>query len=123
MSTTAPQRGRGRPRDQRADARILAACREVVAEVGVRNASMSAIAERAGCGKPTIYLRWRNARAVVVAALGQLDVDETAARLAHDGSLFLRTLADMPGGAFLAECAAASDGRDELASLLWGEGV
>jgi len=120
MTTTATRRGR--PRDPRVEGKVLAAARDVVAEVGLRNVTMSAIADRAGCGKPTIYLRWPNAQAVVVAALGALDIDEADARLAHDACLFLRTLRDRPDGAFLAEVACASDGRDVWAALGWGAG-
>lgn len=119
MTTTAT-RPRGRPRDPSVERRALAACREIVAEVGIRGLSMAAIAERAGCGKPTLYLRWPNAQAVVRAALGALDVDPVAAQLAHDANLFLRTLRGMPDGAFLAEVAVASDGLDEWAELAWG---
>lgn len=123
MTTTEQRRPRGRPRDPQADRRILAAAREVAGEVGVRNVTMSAIADRAGVGKPTIYLRWPNVPAVLVAALGELDIDPVAAGLAFDASLHLRSLRDLPHGAFLAECAALSDGTDEWAELLWGDGT
>lgn len=65
-------RKRGRPRNPDADRRILAAARMVAGEVGVRAASMSAIADRCGVGKPTIYLRWSNRADLMVAALADL---------------------------------------------------
>lgn len=68
----APKRKRGRPRDPGADRRILEAARAVAAEVGIQGASMSAIADRSGVGKPTIYLRWANRRDLMVAAVADL---------------------------------------------------
>lgn len=64
--------GRGRPRDPSIDGRVLQAAREIVAEGGVQAASMRAIAKRVGCGKPTLYLRWPNARAIVEDAAARL---------------------------------------------------
>ena len=71
MTTTTPRK-RGRPRDSSADRRILDATIELVGELGVAGASMSAIAERAGVGKPTIYIRWPNRQAVIAAALAEV---------------------------------------------------
>ena len=68
-----PKRKPGRPRDATADRRILAAARAVAADVGIHGASMSAIADRSKTGKPTIYLRWADRRAVMVAAIVDLD--------------------------------------------------
>jgi AcrR family transcriptional regulator len=67
-----PKRKRGRPRDPGANRRILDAARAVAGELGVHGASMSAIADRSGVGKPTIYLRWANRREVMVAAIADL---------------------------------------------------
>jgi AcrR family transcriptional regulator len=67
-----PKRKRGRPRDPGANRRILDAARAVAGELGVHGASMSAIADRSGVGKPTIYLRWANRREVIVAAIADL---------------------------------------------------
>lgn len=41
----------------------------MIADHGIFGTSMSAIAERAGVGKPTIYIRWPDQPAVVLAAL------------------------------------------------------
>lgn len=67
-----PKKRRGRPRDPGADRRILTAARGVAADVGIQGASMSAIADRSGVGKPTIYLRWANRRELMIAAVSDL---------------------------------------------------
>lgn len=46
----------------------------MVGEVGVRGASVSAIARRAVVGKPSVYLRWPNLSAILVAAIADLQV-------------------------------------------------
>ena len=66
-----PQK-RGRPRDPAMERRILDAARAVVADRGMCSASVTAIAERAGIGKPTLYLRWRGLNEVVTAAFEEL---------------------------------------------------
>jgi AcrR family transcriptional regulator len=63
------QRGRGRPRDEVARARILEAALEVLQDVGFANTTTDAIAERAGASKATIYRWWSNKAAVVIEAL------------------------------------------------------
>lgn len=103
MTTTEIRRPRGRPRDPEADARILAATREVVAEVGVRAASMSAIADRAGCGKPTIYLRWPNLRELVFAALAEDSPTPDQRALFRAAGDALTALERSPNGRFLIE--------------------
>ena len=66
------KRKRGRPRDPGADRRILHAARLVAADMGIQGSSMSAIADRSGVGKPTIYLRWANRGDLMVAAVADL---------------------------------------------------
>ncbi len=78
-----PKRRRGRPRDPGADRRILTAARAVAADVGVQGSSMSAIADRSGVGKPTIYLRWANRHELMLAALADL---RAAVVTEHTGS-------------------------------------
>jgi AcrR family transcriptional regulator len=73
MAQSPPKRKPGRPRDADADRRILTAARQVAGEVGIHGASMSAIADRSGTGKPTIYLRWPDRRHVMAAAIAALD--------------------------------------------------
>lgn len=65
-------RGRGRPRDPQIDRLILAATREHVGLVGVRRAAVSAIVERAGVGKPSLYLRWTNRNDLIQAAIADI---------------------------------------------------
>ncbi len=66
------RRGRGRPRDPGMDSRILVAARQAAAELGIDRCSMEIIASSAGVGKPTVYLRWPDRWAVMVAALEDL---------------------------------------------------
>ncbi|MEU8487981.1 helix-turn-helix domain-containing protein [Streptomyces sp. NPDC048641] len=70
----------GRPRTERADAarnreQLLAAAREMVAELGADKVTMDGLAERAGLGKGTVYRRF-GTRAGIFHAL--LDDDEHA---------------------------------------------
>lgn len=62
-------RGRGRPRDEEARARILSAALALLEEQGFADATTEAIAERAGASKATIYRWWPNKAAVMVEAL------------------------------------------------------
>ncbi len=48
----------GRPRDARIDEAVLAAARDLVAEVGYADLTFRAIAERAGTSVPAIRRRW-----------------------------------------------------------------
>jgi AcrR family transcriptional regulator len=58
QATPCAPRRPGRPRDARADAAILDAAAQVLAEQGPGGFSVDAVAARAGCGKATIYRRW-----------------------------------------------------------------
>lgn len=94
---TPPKRKRGRPRDPGADRRILNAARAVAADVGIAGSSMSAIADRSGVGKPTIYLRWANRRELMIAAVADL---RAAVVTEHTGDVradLLRSLLDDRG--------------------------
>ncbi len=62
-------RGRGRPRDEVARARILQAALEILEDTCFVNATSDAIAERAGASKATIYRWWPNKAAVFIEAL------------------------------------------------------
>lgn len=73
MSTTVARvRGPGRPRDARADQAIIDATLELLADVGVADLSIEAVAARAGVGKATVYRRWPSKNALIVDALEQL---------------------------------------------------
>lgn len=62
-------RGRGRPRDEVARARILEAALQLLEELGFASATTDAIAERAGASKATIYRWWPDKAAVLMEAL------------------------------------------------------
>ncbi len=74
----------------------------MVAEVGAQAATMNAIAHHAGVGKPTIYLRWPNAEAVVAAAFDELAMSEETAEAYRAASEALERLRGLEHGAFLA---------------------
>ena len=88
-----PAAQRGRPRDPALDARILEAAVALIAEVGYDGATVEAIAERAGVGKPTIYRRWAGKAEIVAEAIR---ARKGAGRPADTGSLRgdLRALVD-----------------------------
>ena len=116
-----PKRKRGRPRDPGANRRILDAARAVAGELGVHGASMSAIADRSGVGKPTIYLRWANRREVIVAAIADIEAPCTPAlrpprgrRRGSGGSR--RGRGDAPACASAALRRPAADARGSLGS-------
>jgi len=56
----------GRSRDARADEAILDAALEVLADVGPAGFTVDEVAARAGCGKATIYRRWRSRGALLL---------------------------------------------------------
>lgn len=61
---------RGRPRDEAADAAILDAALQILAERGYDGLTMEGVAERAGVAKTTVYRRWPT-RTALVAALAE----------------------------------------------------
>lgn len=65
----------GRPRAARTDQAILAATRELIADVGVHAFRTDDVAARAGVGKGAIYRRYRSKDELVVAAVASI-VDE-----------------------------------------------
>ena len=70
-------KGRGRPRDEEAKARILESALALLEEAGFANTTTDAIAERAGASKATIYRWWPNKAAVLIEALRQQVAQET----------------------------------------------
>jgi AcrR family transcriptional regulator len=68
-------RARGRPRRASADAEILDAAIQLLAERGFQAATIEAIAERAGVGRNTIYRRWSSKEELIADALQELIVD------------------------------------------------
>jgi AcrR family transcriptional regulator len=59
----------GRPRDARAEAAILEATIDLVAEVGFGGLTVDAVAARAAVGKATIYRRWSSKTELLYAAM------------------------------------------------------
>jgi AcrR family transcriptional regulator len=81
QSTAETSRAPGRPRDARADAAILAAALELMAEAGVHAFRMDDVADRAGVGKAAIYRRYRSkdelVGAVVAALVSEIAIPDT----------------------------------------------
>ena len=69
-------RGRGRPRDEDARARILQASLEALEDLGYPGITCDAIAERAGASKSTIYRWWPHKEAVMLEALREAVAQE-----------------------------------------------
>ncbi|WP_416968775.1 TetR/AcrR family transcriptional regulator [Streptomyces sp. 4F14] len=73
MATTSPPAARpGRPRDPGADERILQAAVDELAEAGVAGFRTNSVASRAKVAKRTLYSRWPERDALVLAALSSL---------------------------------------------------
>jgi AcrR family transcriptional regulator len=65
---TAERPGRaGRPRNQATDRAIFDATLDLLAEVGYAGVTIDEVARRANVGRPTVYRRWPNKKAMVVA--------------------------------------------------------
>jgi AcrR family transcriptional regulator len=67
----APAPARGRPRDRRADDRILHAAFEQLIRVGYGSLSMESVATDAGVAKTTVYRRYSSKRELVLAAVSR----------------------------------------------------
>ncbi len=76
-ATTTPRSRRGRPRTPGAEDRLFSAALEEYGEHGWAGFTMDAVARRAGVGKSTIYLRWRDK--------DELLSDAVAQRRPHNG--------------------------------------
>jgi AcrR family transcriptional regulator len=66
------RRGRGRPRNPDADARITAAAAELMLARGFDKMTVDDVAARAGVGKATVYRRWPSKEDLAVAAMEQI---------------------------------------------------
>jgi AcrR family transcriptional regulator len=64
------------PRVQRTRAAVLAAAVELLAEGGIRSATVQAVADRAGVNKTTVYRHWPDPHGLVVEALEGLSYGE-----------------------------------------------
>ncbi|KUJ54611.1 TetR family transcriptional regulator [Streptomyces albus subsp. albus] len=69
--STAQQRSRGRPRDERIDAAVRDAVMGILNDVGYGRLTLEAVASRAGTSKPALRRRWRSRQHLVVSALVQ----------------------------------------------------
>jgi AcrR family transcriptional regulator len=58
----------GRPRKAAADAAIIRAAVELMTELGVQGTTLTAVADRAGVARATVYLRWPTRSALIGAA-------------------------------------------------------
>lgn len=67
--TRTPKPRRGRPRKEGVGEQILEAALEEYAEHGWAGFTMDAVARRAGVGKSTVYLRWRDKDSLLTAAV------------------------------------------------------
>lgn len=72
------ERRPGRPRDARADATILEAAVDVLADKGPGGFTVDEVAARAGCGKATIYRRWRSRSALLLATANHMGLEAPA---------------------------------------------
>lgn len=133
---TAPdvRRGRGRPRDPRADEAILRAALELFTEHGHAGTSIEQIARRAGVGKLTVYRRWGSKDELIAAAVesarGELpnpgadELDgmsyaEVSRLLADALPLAARTLAEPGYRAMLAQVFGSSVTHPGLMGVFW----
>lgn len=64
-----PRRKRGRPRSPGAEQRIIDAALEEYGQQGWSGFTMDGVARRAGVGKSTVYLRWRDKDSLLTAAV------------------------------------------------------
>ena len=72
VTTSAPERPRGRPRSEAAHEAILVAAVALTREVGYDAVTMDGIAARAGVGKTTVYRRWSSKELLVTEAIGRI---------------------------------------------------
>jgi AcrR family transcriptional regulator len=123
MSGQAPSSpARGRPRDPRIRAKILAAAAVLLERGGLTAVTIEAIASKAGVSRPTIYRYWPNAPAVAMAAFLDGSGAPAAARASRSPLTALRAqlhaLADAfaaPTGRSVAAMVAAAQSETELA--------
>jgi AcrR family transcriptional regulator len=123
----------GRPRDPVVDARITRAAAEVFGSQGWAGFSVDAVARRAGVGKASIYLRWPNKEALLVAALESRlsrvkDIDTGSVRddLVALARQVLHAFLGEDGGALLRltiEAARVPGGREHLDRFLQSQAV
>ncbi|HLR28734.1 MAG TPA: TetR/AcrR family transcriptional regulator [Ruania sp.] len=78
---------RGRPRDERTEARIVASVMELLGQRGYAAVTFEEVARRAECSKATIYRRWSTKQEMVVAAVKASAAGGTAPPPVDSGTL------------------------------------
>jgi AcrR family transcriptional regulator len=129
MSSQAPSPpSRGRPRDPRTRAAILAAARTLLERGGLTAVTIEAIAAKAGVSRPTIYRYWPNAPAVAMAAFLEASGAPAAGKTSRSPLAALRAqlhaVADAfaaPAGRSVAAMVAAAQSETELAKAFRNE--
>jgi AcrR family transcriptional regulator len=129
MPSQAPSSpSRGRPRDPRTRAAILAAARVLLERGGLTAVTIEAIAAKAGVSRPTIYRYWPNAPAVAMAAFLEASGAPAAAKTSRSPLTALRAqlhaVADAfaaPAGRSVAAMVAAAQSETELAKAFRNE--
>lgn len=128
MPSQAPSPSRGRPRDPRTRAAILAAARTLLERGGLTAVTIEAIAAKAGVSRPTIYRYWPNAPAVAMAAFLEASGAPAASKTSRSALAALRAqlhaVADAfaaPAGRSIAAMVAAAQSETELAKAFRNE--
>jgi AcrR family transcriptional regulator len=128
MPSQAPSQTRGRPRDPRTRAAILAAARGLLERGGLTAVTIEAIAAKAGVSRPTIYRYWPNAPAVAMAAFLEVSGAPAAGKASRSPLAALRAqlhaVADAfaaPAGRSVAAMVAAAQSETELAKAFRNE--
>ena len=129
MPSQAPSSpARGRPRDPRTRAAILAAARALLDRGGLTAVTIEAIAQKAGVSRPTIYRYWPNAPAVAMTAFLEASSEPAASRASRSPVTALRAqlhaLADAlaaPTGRSVAAMVAAAQSETELSKAFRDE--
>lgn len=128
MPSQPPSPSRGRPRDPRTRAAILAAARALLERGGLTAVTIEAIAAKAGVSRPTIYRYWSNAQAVAMAAFLEASGAPAAGRAPRSPLAALRAqlhaVADAfaaPAGRSVAAMVAAAQSETELAKAFRNE--
>lgn len=128
MPSQAPSPSRGRPRDPRTRAAILAAARALLERGGLTAVTIEAIAAKAGVSRPTIYRYWPNAPAVAMAAFLEASGAPAASKTSRSPLAALRAqlhaVADAfaaPAGRSIAAMVAAAQSETELAKAFRNE--
>ena len=89
---------RGRPRDVRIDARVLAAASRHLAASGYEAMSVAAVAQEAGTTRQAVYRRWPTKASLAAAALQQAADDAEAIRSDNPYADLVAELSDFQRG-------------------------